>query len=117
MKRNVWLICFLSTSLLAQQPTNNPAPSPAGTPAAVPALTNAASSAAANTNAPDVKTEAKKKKKKSAKPVARKKELGADLKSVPLVAGPALVIASNVNVRGQAGLKGEVVARLAKEQP
>jgi uncharacterized protein YgiM (DUF1202 family) len=37
-----------------------------------------------------------------------------DLRTVPLIAGPAVVIASNVNVRGQAGLKGEVIGRLTK---
>ena len=30
---------------------------------------------------------------------------------MPLVAGPAMVVASNVNVRGQAKLKSEVVTR------
>jgi len=35
---------------------------------------------------------------------------------VPLVAGPATVVASNVNVRGQAKLKSEVVGRLNKGQ-
>jgi len=34
----------------------------------------------------------------------------------PLIAGPAIVIASNVNVRGQAGLKGEVITRVTKGQ-
>jgi hypothetical protein len=49
--------------------------------------------------------------------VAAKKKAEAELRTVPLVAGPATVIASNVNVRGQAGLKGEVIGRLTKEQP
>jgi uncharacterized protein YgiM (DUF1202 family) len=35
---------------------------------------------------------------------------------VPLVAGPATVVASNVNVRGQAKLKSEVVTRITKGQ-
>jgi uncharacterized protein YraI len=35
---------------------------------------------------------------------------------VPLVAGPAMVVASNVNVRGQAKLKSEVVTRITKGQ-
>lgn len=116
MKRYFWLSCFLSTSLLAQQPTNNPAPA-AAEAAATPAPTNATPSATAGTNAPNGKTDTKK-KKKSAKPqAAKKKNPAAELKSVPLIAGPAIVIASNVNVRGQAGLKGEVITRLMKEQP
>jgi uncharacterized protein YgiM (DUF1202 family) len=36
---------------------------------------------------------------------------------VPLVAGPAVVDANHVNVRGQAKLKSEIVARLNKGQP
>ena len=35
---------------------------------------------------------------------------------MPLVAGPAVVVASNVNVRGQAKLKSEVVTRITKGQ-
>ncbi len=35
---------------------------------------------------------------------------------MPLVAGPAVVIASNVNVRGQAKLKSEIVGRVNKGQ-
>ncbi len=41
---------------------------------------------------------------------------GVRLDVVPLVAGPAVVVASNVNVRGQARLKSEVVARVTKGQ-
>ena len=37
-------------------------------------------------------------------------------RTVPLVAGPAVVVASNVNVRGQAKLKSEVVTRVTKGQ-
>jgi uncharacterized protein YgiM (DUF1202 family) len=97
MKNNLWLIfsVILSTSLLAQQPTNPPATS---------------ASTSTNTAA---KSEKKKSKKKSA---AKKKQTGADLKTVPLVAGPAVVIASNVNVRGQAKLNSEVVTRGNKGQ-
>ena len=35
---------------------------------------------------------------------------------MPLLAGPAVVVASNVNVRGQAKLKSEVVTRITKGQ-
>src|SRR5438046_3205702 len=120
MKRKSWLLfsAFVSTGLLAQQPpspnaTNAPAPV-IETPAASPALTN---TAAANTNTPAAPANKKKKQKKATKHPAQKKDAASELRSVPLVTGPAIVIASNVNVRGQAGLKGEVVARLAKDQP
>ncbi len=122
MKKNFPMVLFailLSTGLLAQQATNPAQPAAVQTPAAASALTNAAPSAAANTNAPTAKPAQKKsKKKKSASPAATaKRDAGAELKTVPLVAGPAVVIASNVNVRGLAGLKGEVLGRVTKGQP
>src|SRR2546426_689859 len=109
MKNNYCLIfgVMLSSSLLAQQLTNpNPAAPITTTSAA--ADTNAISS---KTNAPASKPEKKKTAKKSTekKSATKKKPPGAELKSVPLVAGSAVVIASNVNVRGQAKLKSEVL--------
>jgi uncharacterized protein YgiM (DUF1202 family) len=131
MKMNCWLIlgAMLSTSLLAQQATTNVAPPTAfENPAATPALSNApaaepslgaAPAAAPDTNAPSLKPAkpAKKKapaKKKKAihKPAAPRKDLAAELKTVPLVSGPAVVEASHVNVRGQPRLVGEVLTRL-----
>ena len=122
MKKNCWKILFatfVSTRLLAQQTTNPPPAAAIETPGAAPALTNAAQSRAAATNAPAAKAAKKKtaKKKSSGTAAAKKGGAGAELKTVPLVAGPALVIASNVNVRGQAGLKGEVLGRVTKGQP
>ena len=122
MKKNCWLIvgAMLSTSLLAQQATNPASSAPIETPAAAPAATLAP--AAANTNAPSAKAVKKKAGKKKAeqapqkKAVARKKEAVAELKTVPLVPGPAEVAASNVNVRGQPKLKSEVVTRVTKGQ-
>src|ERR1035437_5023235 len=123
MKNKCWLTLgvMLSTSLLAQQATN-PAPSaPIEMPAAAPAATIAP--ATANTNAPAAKAAKKKSakkgekaaQKKSVKKAAAKKREGMpELKTVPLVAGPATVVASNVNVRGQARLKSEVVTRVTK---
>src|SRR5690348_17189497 len=101
MKLNFWLIfaTTLSTGLMAQQVTNPPPAAPLETPSSAPMATNA--SAASGTNAPA--TQAGKKKTTSKKKAAPKKKVaGADLKTVPLVAGPAVVGASNVNVRGQA---------------
>jgi uncharacterized protein YraI len=89
-------------------------------PAAAPAATLAP--ATANTNAPAAKTGKKKAAKKKApkapekKAVAKKRAPAVELKTVPLVAGPAMVVASNVNVRGQAKLKSEVVTRITKGQ-
>jgi SH3-like domain-containing protein len=122
MKKNCWLIlgAMLSTSLLAQQATN-PAPSaPIETPAAAPAATLAPT--AAKTNAPAAKKGKKKAGKKKAekapqkKVVAKKKEAVAELKTVPLVPGPAEVAATHVNVRGQPKIKSEVLTRLTKGQ-
>ena len=109
MKLNFWLLCgtMLSTGLLAQQVTNPPPAAPLETPAAA--------SSASGTNAPAAKP-AKKKAASKKKPTAKKKVAGADLKTVPLVAGSAVVIASNVNIRGQAKLKSEVLGRLTKGQ-
>ena len=120
MKRNCGLIfaALLSTSLLAEQATNTPPAAPIATPAAAPAVTNATPPVPVKTNAPEAKTEKKARKKKSNKQAAtQKKAASVELRSVPLVAGPATVIASNVNVRGRAGLKGEVISHLTKGEP
>ena len=146
MKYNCWLLfgVMLATSLLAQQATNPPPAAPIATPAAAPAATLAP--AATTTNVPAAKAVKKKAAKKKAakasekkaapekkaaadKKAAPEKKAAADknavakkqapvveLKTVPLVAGPAVVVASNVNVRGQARLKSEVVTRITKGQ-
>lgn len=103
MKLNFWLILgtLLSASALAQ-PRVADAP-PAGT--TLPAGTNAAPAKPAPAKA-----------KKSAAPAARPAAPAAELRTVPLTPGPAIVVASNVNVRGQARLAGEVVARVTKGQ-
>lgn len=114
---NCWLILgvMLATSVLAQQGTNAP-------PAAMPE-NPAPTLAAPGTNAPAAKATKKKgaaKKKAPQKKVehkaAVKKDAGADLKTVPLLPGPAEVVANNVNVRGQAKLKSEVVTHVTKGQ-
>ncbi|HWQ91239.1 MAG TPA: SH3 domain-containing protein [Clostridia bacterium] len=129
MKLNFWLVLgtMLSTSLLAQQVTNPPpsgliqptAPAEAPATPAVPAEPVAqpaapALEAAPATNAPEAKPAPKKAapKKQAAKKPAKK--VAAPLRTVPLVPGPAIVVASNVNVRGQAKLKSEVITRLTK---
>jgi uncharacterized protein YgiM (DUF1202 family) len=79
--------------------------------------------ATAKTNAPAVKAGKKKAAKKKAEKSPEKKAVvkekaprAPELKTVPLLAGPAVVVASNVNVRGQAKLKSEVVTRITKGQ-
>ena len=128
MKNNYWVIlgAMLSTSLLAQQATNPAPAAPISTPAAAPAATIAAP--VTKTNAPAAPTAKKKASKKKTtekqapkapqkKAVTKKKEPVAELKTVPLIAGPAIVVASNVNVRGQAKLKSEVVTKITKGDP
>jgi uncharacterized protein YgiM (DUF1202 family) len=133
MKLNYWLImgAVLSTSLLAQQATSptpsapaTPAPAtPAPTLAPAPAVTNAPpgkpSHKKPGKKAPEKKSgkQAGKKSEKAAvakKPAVKKPQALPELKTTPLVAGPAMVIASNVNVRGQAKLKSEVVTHVTK---
>jgi uncharacterized protein YgiM (DUF1202 family) len=122
MKHNCWLILgmMLSTSLLAQQVTNPVPAAPIEMPAAAPVAK--ITPATTGTKAPAAKTTTKKSANKKAqkappkKAAAKKKEAVPELKTVPLVAGPAVVVASNVNVRGQAKLKSEVVTRITKGQ-
>jgi len=45
---------------------------------------------------------------------AAAKKAAAEVRSTPLVAGPASVIATNVNVRGRAGLIGEVLTKISQ---
>jgi hypothetical protein len=106
MKTNCWLILgmAMATGALAQDNTNTlpPIPAPIVSPAAEVAPTTT------ETNAPGVKMP------KHKKHLAAPKRAALDEPTVALVAGPAEVDASDVNVRGQAGLKGEVVAKLNK---
>src|ERR1043165_5279563 len=104
---------LISTSLVAQTVTNAPASPPIETPAAT-TTTNAPSTNAPATNAPATKKAAKKKSEKKA--VTKKKAPAAPLITTPLNPGPAVCEANNVNVRGQAKLKSEVVGKLTKGQ-
>lgn len=107
---NCWLVlaAMLCSSLVAQEVTNAPPAPPVENPAP----------AAAVTNTPSAKSTKKKsapRKKKSS--VTKRKNPAAELRTVPLNPGPAVVDAHNVNVRGQAKLHSEVVARLTNGQP
>ena len=104
---NCWLMLgvMIATSAVAQNNTNTLPPIPAPSPAVAPA--SAAPTApvdVAPAPAP-VKPKAKKHKAAPVKPISEP--------TVTLVPGPAEVLA-NINARGQAGLKGEVVTHLKK---
>src|SRR5271154_1759569 len=104
MKTNCWLILglMMATSALAQDNTNAlpPIPPPAVSPTAEVAPVLAPLVEPAKTPAPT--------KPKKIKRVALKEP------TVALVPGAAEVAVKNLNVRGQAGLKGEVVTHLSK---
>jgi len=111
---------MVTAGAVAQQ-SNNPVPPVNPLPPLPLPVESAAPAAPA---APATETAAPKKKAgskhhhKTAKKAVAKAEVAA--KSAPaeppsnLVAGPAKVVASDLNIRGQAGLKGEVVAHLQK---
>jgi uncharacterized protein YgiM (DUF1202 family) len=89
---------LVSTSLLAQTVTN---------PAAAPAIESTSSSTTTNASA---------KKAAKKKAVTKKKAAVPRPVTVPLNPGPAVCEANNVNVRGQAKLKSEIVGKLMKGQ-
>lgn len=123
MKYNCWLVAgtMLSTGLLAQEATNTPPPAVIQTPAAAPAA--ALAPAPASTEAPAARPVKKKAASRQAQKAPVKKARAStmaawpEVRTVPLVAGPAVVVASNVNVRGQAKLNSEIVGRVTKDQP
>jgi hypothetical protein len=104
MKMNYWLTLgvMLAMSAVAQDNTNTLPPIPAPSAAVAPAPSTPAPAVEPAPNAAPVK---KKHKAAPAKPIKEP--------AVTLVPGPAEV-AANINARGQAGLKGEVVAHLKK---
>jgi uncharacterized protein YgiM (DUF1202 family) len=104
MKMNCWLMLgvMIATSAVAQNNTNTLPPIPAPSPAVAPASVAPAPVAEPASPAPVKK---KKHKAAPAKPINEP--------TVMLVPGPAEVVA-NINARGQAGLKGEVVTHLKK---
>jgi len=106
---------MIATSAVAQSNTNTPTAVPAATPAtAVPTpvvTTPVVESAPAATNEP---VKLKKKVAVKKKKVVEVKRIAINEPTVTLAAGPAEVAADNVNVRGQAGLKGEFITHLNK---
>lgn len=109
MKTNCWILLgtMLATAAVAQVGTNNLPEIPAPATSAAPAVT-APAPAAAETAKPAEPVKAK--------PAPKKKRVVKKINepAVTLVPGPATVTPPNLNVRGQAGLKGEVIAHLKK---
>ncbi len=118
MKTNCWLILgtMIATGAVAQVNTNTLPEIPAPAVAAPAAPAPVAAPAETKTNAPAKKSAVKAKKKvvKKTKAAAKPVEKKVSELPVALVAGPATVAADNVNLRGQAGLKGEVVGHVKK---
>ncbi|HVU99911.1 MAG TPA: SH3 domain-containing protein [Verrucomicrobiae bacterium] len=112
MTKNLWitLVMMISGAVLAEPAATNPPPAAAET---APAETPAAASTAA-TNPPMTKAPARRARKKKAAAKKSPHHSVAITKTEPLVAGPATVIASNVNVRGQAKLRSEVIGKVTK---
>jgi hypothetical protein len=102
MKTNCWLVLvmMLATSVVAQVNTN-------ALPE-IPAPATVSTSAPAVAETPAVVAPVKK------APVVHKKKIVKKISepTVALVAGSATVASQNLNVRGQAGLKGEVIGHL-----
>jgi len=117
MKLNCWLMLgvMVAVSATAQNSTNSlpSIPPPANGSAMVAPAPELAVPAGVSTNAPVKKAVKKKKKSAKAKVAAKKTVLTEPV--TPLVPGPASVVVNNVNVRGQAGLKGEVITHLQKD--
>lgn len=105
MNKKLWLVAsaMISSSVLADQSVT-PATNQAGGALAAPVFTNAQAAPAAKTPA-------------SQKSAAARSRSASELKTTPLVPGPAVVSANNVNVRGQAKLNSEVLARMTNGEP
>jgi uncharacterized protein YgiM (DUF1202 family) len=115
MKMNCWLTLgvMMVTSAVAQDNTTAVPQMPA--PTAPASVEVAPAATALETNAPAVtKKSVKHKKHKVAATEKKTEKVTSTEPTAMLVTGPAEVIVSNVNVRGQAGLRGEVVVHLVK---
>ena len=115
MKTNCWLLTglMIATSAVAQSTTPTPAPATPAPITVVPAVAAPPAPAVVATNAPEKKKKAVVKRKPAA-PAETAKKIELKEPAVTLTSGPAEVAAENVNVRGQAGLKGEYITHLGK---
>jgi uncharacterized protein YgiM (DUF1202 family) len=116
MKMKVWTILAattISTSVMADQPAVAPAAASNAAPAEMqPAIVPAPVTAPA-IEAPVPAAKPAKKKSTTAKKAAPTTVLN----TAPLVPGSAVVVANRVNVRGKAGLSGEVIGHLTNGEP
>jgi SH3-like domain-containing protein len=125
MKKNLWIVlaAALSTSVWAQDATNSAAAMQAPPPEPTPMTTQPVTptpAMEAPTNAPAAtapKKTAKKKTTKKTTSTASKKAKEPEVRTVPLVPGPAVVSANHVNVRSKAGLVGEVLTHVTNGTP
>ena len=107
MKTNYWMILgtMIAAGAVAQVNTNTLPEVPAPASSSTPAMTEPAASSETTPEAAPAK----------AKPAPKKHVVQKiNEPAVTLYPGPATVIPSNLNIRGQAGLKGEVVGHLKK---
>lgn len=111
MKFTLLLATAVSTSLFAQQVTNTPPPPPLDAPLMMPVATNTPAAK------PAKKKTAKPAPKKTVAKPAAKKAAAPEFKSLPLVAGPSVVVAHHVNVRTRPSLSGEVLTKLTNGEP
>jgi len=111
---NCWLVLgvLVAASATAQNNTSTPpaALPPVPAPAVAPPAAAPAAAPGATPTAPAKKASAKHKHHAAAAP----KKVNFSEPTVALVSGPAEVAVSNLNVRGQAGLKGEFIAHVNK---
>ncbi|HEY1719016.1 MAG TPA: SH3 domain-containing protein [Verrucomicrobiae bacterium] len=121
MKTNCWLILgtMIAVSAIAQENTNVPPPEVLPPiPAPVTSPTAEAAPVPEKMMTADGKVGATQTFSSESTPVKHKKRAAAPKKldepTVTLVPGPAEVAVKNLNVRGQAGLKGEFLTHLAK---
>jgi uncharacterized protein YgiM (DUF1202 family) len=121
MKMNYWLILgvLVATGATAQTPTNMTALPPIPAPANIPTVSTPIlppTNVVTSTSAPakPAKKKIVKKKKTVAKAAPKKPAAPLAEANAALNPGPAEVVASNLNMRGQAGLKGEVVGHVQK---
>ncbi len=113
MKKQIWLVfvATISTGVLAQ--TNAPGSTPpvaTPPPAATAPATTAVEPASAETTAPAKRSFFFHKKRTA----VAAKETAIVEPPVVLTPGPAEVGVKSINVRGQASLKGEIIAHLSK---
>ena len=94
---------MISSSVLADQSATT-ATNQAGGASVGPVSTNAEAASAAKTPT-------------TQKSAAARTRSAAELKTTPLVPGPAVVSANNVNVRGQAKLNSEIITRMTNGEP